>query len=102
MSGIERLLIGRTLGGRYRIEEVIGRGGMGAVYRAVDERLGRQVALKVITVAGLTDPAARERLRARFFREARSAAALPHHPNVVPVYDYGSDEALDLDYLVME
>ena len=102
MSGIESLLIGRTLGGRYRIEEVIGRGGMGAVYRAVDERLGRQVALKVITVAGMGDPAARERLRARFFREARSAAALPHHPNVVPVYDYGSDEALDLDYLVME
>lgn len=102
MSGIESLLIGRTLGGRYRIEEVIGRGGMGAVYRAVDERLGRQVALKVITVGGAGDAEARERLRARFFREARSAAALPHHPNVVPVYDYGSDEELGLDYLVME
>ncbi|MQA89567.1 MAG: protein kinase [Gemmatimonas sp.] len=101
MSGIEGLLIGRELGGRYRIEELIGRGGMGAVYRAVDERLGRQVALKVITVAGTGDES-RERLRARFFREARSAAALPHHPNVVPVYDYGSDEDLGLDYLVME
>jgi hypothetical protein len=101
MSGIESLLIGRVLGGRYRIEEVIGRGGMGAVYRAIDERLGRQVALKVITV-GTGDPEARDRLRARFFREARSAALLPHHPNVVPVYDYGSDEALGLDYLVME
>src|SRR5690606_21350567 len=41
-------------------------------------------------------------LRARFFREARSAAALPHHPNVGPVYDFGSDEELGLDYLVME
>ncbi|MEX2570131.1 MAG: serine/threonine-protein kinase [Gemmatimonadota bacterium] len=102
MSGIESLLVGRTLGGRYRIEEVIGRGGMGAVYRAIDERLGRQVALKVITVAGTGDDASRERLRARFFREARSAAALPHHPNVVPVYDFGSDEELGLDYLVME
>jgi serine/threonine protein kinase len=100
--GIEGLLVGRVLGDRYRIEEVIGRGGMGAVYRATDERLGRQVALKVITVAGTTDAESRERLRARFFREARSAAALPHHPNVVPVYDYGSDEALGLDYLVME
>ncbi len=96
------MLIGRQLGGRYRIEEVIGRGGMGAVYRAVDERLGRQVALKVITASGTGDPEARDRLRARFFREARSAAALPHHPNVVPVYDYGSDEELGLDYLVME
>jgi serine/threonine protein kinase len=102
MAGIEGLLIGRVLGGRYRIEEVIGRGGMGAVYRAVDERLGRQVALKVITLAAGVDDDSRERLRARFFREARSAAALPHHPNVVPVYDYGSDEALGLDFLVME
>lgn len=100
--GIEALLVGRVLGGRYRIEEVIGRGGMGAVYRATDERLGRQVALKVVTVSGAMDSEARERLRARFFREARSAAALPHHPNVVPVYDYGSDESLGLDYLVME
>ena len=83
------------------IEEVIGRGGMGAVYRALDERLGRRVAVKVITLAG-GDPAGAERLRARFHREARAAAALPHHPNVVPVYDYGTDEALGLDYIVME
>ncbi|CAN5798195.1 hypothetical protein BH23GEM6_BH23GEM6_02420 [soil metagenome] len=102
MSGIEGLLLGRILGDRYRIEEVIGRGGMGAVYRAVDERLGRQVAVKVITVSGGSDPEARERLRARFQREARAAAGLPHHPNVVPVYDFGSDAALELDYLVME
>ena len=102
MSGLEGLLLGRVLGGRYRIEEVIGRGGMGAVYRAVDERLGRRVALKVITVAMGDDPETRRRVRARFHREARAAAALPHHPNVVPVYDYGTDDELGLDFIVME
>jgi serine/threonine protein kinase len=102
MPGIEGLLIGRVLGNRYRIEEVIGRGGMGAVYGGIDERLGRRVAVKVITAGATAEPEARERLRARFSREARAAAGLPHHPNVVPVYDYGTDEALGLDYLVME
>lgn len=102
MSGFEGLLSGRTLAERYRIEEVIGRGGMGAVYRAVDARLGRPVAVKVIVVAGGSDPEARERIRRRFQHEAASAARLPHHPNVVPVYDYGTDPALGLDYLVME
>ncbi|MBA2243773.1 MAG: protein kinase [Gemmatimonadetes bacterium] len=102
MPGIESLLRGRVLGERYRIEDVIGRGGMGAVYRSTDERLGRRVAVKVITVTGGSDPQARERIRARFLREARAAAALPHHPNVVPVYDYGTDAELGLDFLVME
>jgi len=101
MAGIEALLRGRVLGERYRVEEVIGRGGMGAVYRAADERLGRSVAVKVITaVAG--DPETRERMRGRFTREARAAARLPHHPNVVPVYDYGTDAETGLDYIVME
>jgi tetratricopeptide (TPR) repeat protein/tRNA A-37 threonylcarbamoyl transferase component Bud32 len=102
MAGLESLLTGRVLGDRYRIEEVIGRGGMGAVYRATDERLGRQVAVKVITVAGTGDAEARERLRQRFLREARAAAGLPHHPNVVPVYDFGTDPVLGLDFIVME
>jgi serine/threonine protein kinase len=102
MSGLEALLTGRLLAERYRIEAVIGRGGMGAVYRASDERLGRKVAVKVITVSGPDEPGARERLRQRFLREARAAAALPHHPNVVPVYDFGTDPGLGLDFLVME
>ena len=98
--GIEGLLAGRTLMGRYRIEEVIGRGGMGAVYRARDAQLGRDVAVKVVTVAA-PDRDAHQRLRARFQREARAAAAL-HHPAVVAVYDYGTDPELGLDFLVME
>ena len=100
MYGIEGLLAGRTLADRYRIDEVIGRGGMGAVYRARDLRLNRAVAVKVISVAA-PDAEAHERLRARFQREARAAAAL-HHPNVVAVYDYGTDRELGLDFLVME
>ena len=101
MAGIESLLRGRVLGERYRVEEVIGRGGMGAVYRATDERLGRPVAVKVITAVA-SDAESRERMRARFRREAAAAARLPHHPNVVPVYDYGTDAELGLDYIVME
>lgn len=102
MTGLEALLKGRLLVDRYRIEEVIGRGGMGAVYRALDERLGRRVAAKVITAMGAADADARARIRARFRHEAAAAARLPHHPNVVPVYDYGTDPTLDLDFIVME
>jgi serine/threonine protein kinase len=100
MYGIAGLLTGRTLAGRYRIEAVIGRGGMGAVYRATDERLSRQVAVKVIGTS-TTDLDEHARLRARFHREARAAAAL-HHPNVAQVHDFGTDPELELDFLVME
>src|SRR5215207_8097839 len=100
MYGIAGLLTGRTLAGRYLIEAVIGRGGMGAVYRAADERLSRAVAVKVVG-AVTNDPAEQDRLRARFQREARAAAAL-RHTNVVQVHDFGTDAELDLDYLVME
>jgi eukaryotic-like serine/threonine-protein kinase len=101
MSGLESLLTDRVLVKRYRIREVIGRGGFAAVYRADDERLGRPVAVKVITVAA-PDDQARQQIRARFDREARAAAALPHHPNVVTVHDFGTDPELGLDFLVME
>jgi serine/threonine protein kinase len=100
MYGIEGLLSGRTLADRYLIEAVIGRGGMGAVYRARDERLGREVAVKVIS-APTPDPEVHRRLRARFQREARAAAGL-HHPNVVQVYDSATDATLGLDFFVME
>ena len=79
-------LIGRTLDGRYTIQEKIARGGMATVYVAHDNRLQRTVALKVMH-SGLGDDAT---FAARFVREARSAAQLDH-PNVVAVFDQGED-----------
>ena len=73
----------------YRVEALIGRGGMGEVYRAVDERLGRPVALKVLTGSLAAD----ERYRARLLEESRRAASLDH-PNVVPVYEAGEADGL--------
>jgi serine/threonine protein kinase len=100
-DAFEQLLVGRTLAGRYEVGERIGAGGMSAVYRAVDRRLGRPVAVKVVALPA-EDEAEREALRERFRREAGSAARIPHHPNVVQVHDYGTDDALGLDFLVME
>ena len=68
----------------YRIEELIGQGGMGVVYRAYDLRLKRIVALKLIVPELALD----ERFHARFARETELAMSL-EHPNVVPVYDAG-------------
>lgn len=100
MSGIDTLLAGHTLVGRYQVGEVIGRGGFAVVYKAHDARLDRSVAVKIITMSAQDDAAAAE-LRARFQREARASAAL-QHPNVVAIYDFGTDPALGLDFLVME
>jgi serine/threonine protein kinase len=76
---------GRTLG-RYRIIELLGAGGMGEVYRARDERLDRDVAVKVLPPAVAQD---RDRL-ARFEREARALAKL-EHPNILAIYDFGHE-----------
>jgi eukaryotic-like serine/threonine-protein kinase len=77
---------GRMLAGRYRLRAVIGRGGMGAVWRARDELLSRDVAVKEIVWPVQLDPAERETARRRAVREAQLAARLSH-PNVVGVYD---------------
>ena len=81
-------MIGEQLGG-YRIESVIGRGGMGIVYLAEQVRLERKVALKVITPELAHDAA----FRTRFERESRLAASIDH-PNVVPVYEAGEVDGL--------
>jgi eukaryotic-like serine/threonine-protein kinase len=78
--GHDEALVGRQVG-QYRIERVLGEGGMGVVYLAEDVRLGRTVALKALAPKYVTDPARRERLR----REARAAAALTH-PGIATVY----------------
>jgi len=92
-------LVGRSLEGRYRILERIARGGMSTVYAAVDERLDRLVAVKVMSAALSADPAFSD----RFAREARAAARLTHL-NVVSVYDQGAELAPDGHhvFLVME
>jgi eukaryotic-like serine/threonine-protein kinase len=81
--------------GPYEIHDLIGRGGMGEVYRAKDGRLGRQVAVKVLPSSFAADA---DRLR-RFEREARSAGQL-NHPNVVAIYDIG--QTSDGPYIVSE
>jgi hypothetical protein len=89
------LPVARTIEGKYRLERLIGRGGMGAVYAATDLRLGRAVAVKIITARLFGE---HDALR-RFEREARTAAALQHR-NVVAIYDYG--QVGDGAYFVME
>ncbi len=81
-------MTGQVLG-HYRVLEQIGTGGMGEVYRARDERLGRDVALKLVHPSSAKD---HDRLR-RFELEARSAASL-NHPNIVAVYDIGFHEGM--------
>jgi eukaryotic-like serine/threonine-protein kinase len=88
-------LVGHVLDGRYRVDARIAVGGMATVYRALDTRLDRELALKVMHPALATDAAFVE----RFIREARSVARLAH-PNVVAVFDQGAEGAYV--YLAME
>jgi serine/threonine protein kinase len=93
---LTRLVRGALLGdGRYRLEEVVGRGGMAVVWRASDLQLERDVAIKVISDVLAGD----ERFLARFEREARLAAGL-NHPNLVKLFDYSVED--ERPYLVME
>jgi serine/threonine protein kinase len=77
-------LVGQTVEGKYRVETLLGRGGMGAVYRAVHLGTGRVVALKVIAPSLAGQP----EYLARFSREARACGRL-RHPGIVDVTDFG-------------
>lgn len=87
-------MIGQTIG-HYEVIEQIGAGGMGVVYRAIDQRLNRDVALKVLPAGKLGDDAPRKRFR----KEALALAKL-NHPNIGTVFDF--DTQNDIDFLVME
>ena len=87
-------MIGKTLA-HYRVDEKIGAGGMGEVYRAHDTRLGRDVALKVLPLKFASDPT----LKARFEREARTLSSITH-PHICMLFDVGSEDGIE--FLVME
>jgi tetratricopeptide (TPR) repeat protein len=91
-----RNLVGQTVAGRYRIDALIGVGGMAAVFRAHHEGLGRDLAVKVLH----PNLSANSEMSARFEREARSASRL-EHPNCVQVTDFGSTED-GIMYMVMQ
>ena len=86
-------MIGRKLLNRYEIKEQLGDGSTATVYKALDTRLGRQVALKILL------PHVRESTRNRFFQEALAAAHL-NHPNIMAIYDIGDDA--EFHFLVVE
>ncbi len=86
--------IGMSIG-PYRIDELLGRGGMGVVFKAQDQRLGRSVAIKMLAIEIMD----RRDVNERFQREARAIAGLSH-PNIVELFDVGSNDGLP--YAVME
>ncbi len=92
---MNRFVEGYLLGGRYRLQSLIAHGGMGDVWRAVDETLGRLVALKVMRLDARAEPVFAQ----RFADEARTTAGLSHH-NIATVYDFGTEEGIA--FLVME
>src|SRR6516164_883993 len=89
-----RPMIGQTLG-HYRILEKVGAGGTGVVYRARDEALEREVALKVLSTRALSSDSAR-----RHFKKEALVLAKLNHPNIATIYEFGSQECTD--FLVME
>jgi eukaryotic-like serine/threonine-protein kinase len=88
---------GKVVGQRYRIARLIGAGGMGSVYEAVDAVTGMGVAVKIITAEMAKNPT----LMGRFEREARAAATI-ETPHIIKVLDAGTDEGLGLPFLAME
>lgn len=92
---------GRSMIGRYVIENELGRGAMGIVYRARDPRLDRLVAVKTLQLDGAVEPEHAANVQERFLNEGRAAAGL-RHPNIVAVHDADVDVATGVPYLAME
>src|SRR5918996_49473 len=90
-------MIGRLISGRYRLIGPLGEGGMATIWRGLDEQLDREVAVKILRPQFSADPG----FAARFKQEARAAGGLSH-PNIVGVYDYGTDGPDGEQYIVME
>lgn len=93
-------LVGKILGGKYVVEGLLARGGMGRVYRGVQEPLGRSVAVKVFEPQSFDEERNRQ-FEKRFFLEASVCARLTH-PNILTIYDYGSLDDVPGVYIVME
>ncbi|MFG5409152.1 serine/threonine-protein kinase [Piscinibacter sakaiensis] len=89
----------RTSLGRYRIDRAIGRGSMGAVYQGLDTAMGRQVALKTLSLGQEFEGAELHEAKARFFREAETAGRLQHR-DIVTIHDVGEEG--DVAYIAME
>ena len=90
-------LLGRTVDGRFRLDDLLGEGGMGKVYRATQLSVEREVAVKMIRAAGMQS----DEIKQRFFREAKVISGF-NHPNIVRLIDFGKDDELDIPYLAME
>src|ERR1700689_4559020 len=86
--------------GRYQILTELGRGAMGVVYKALDPKINRLVAVKTISMAGQPPEEERE-YRERFFREAEAAGRLSH-PGIVTIFDVGEEPETRAPYIVME
>ncbi|MBU1432314.1 protein kinase [Myxococcota bacterium] len=89
--------LGELFAGRFKIERLIGEGGIGRVYKALDTRSQAWVAIKCLRPEYSDDP----RVRRRFLREARAVSRL-NHPNIVQLYHYGEDDKEQLPYIAME
>ena len=96
------LKAGQRIANRYVIQEQIGSGGMGIVYRAIEEEIEREVAMKFIVTDSSLSQEEREAHDERFRREAQALGALPPHPNRVVLYHYGNDDAFGLNFIAME
>lgn len=101
-TNVRRLPIGSVVGGRYKIERVLGSGGFAVVYQAYDPLIDRRVALKVLELHHQTqDPDLHRKLLVQFRQEAQSAARI-QHSNIVTIHDMGVTTETEQPFIIME